>query len=119
MGEGPTKYRERLWIRNTSRYPDARVRERFARDMAKLGTAYNGMLWAMERSLKKANFQVSQQIHGLRKEINSEFGYVARLTADALGPILLFSSRREERKLAGGRTYEPPTIIERTNWSAT
>jgi hypothetical protein len=26
VGEGPTKDRERLWIRNTSRYPDARVR---------------------------------------------------------------------------------------------
>jgi radical SAM superfamily enzyme YgiQ (UPF0313 family) len=117
---GPSLYRIcRTMLEGWKRYkhyPDPRVRERFSRDMAKLGTAYNGMLWAMERSLKKANCHVSQQIHALRKEINSEFGYLARFTADALGPILLMSSRREERKLARGRTYEPPTIIERTNW---
>jgi radical SAM superfamily enzyme YgiQ (UPF0313 family) len=117
---GPSLYRIcRTMLEGWKRYkhyPDPRVRERFSRDMAKLGTAYNGMLWAMERSLKKANRQVSLQIHALRKEINNEFGYVSRLTADALGPILLLTSRREERKLARGRTYEPPTIIERTNW---
>ena len=117
---GPSLYRIcRTMLEGWKRYkhyPDPRVRERFSRDMAKLSTAYSGMLWAMERSLKKANQQVSQQIHALRKEINGEFGYLARLTADSLGPILLLTSRREERRLARGRTYEPPTIIERTNW---
>jgi hypothetical protein len=29
----------------------------------------------------------------------------------------LWSARREERRLAEGITYEPRTIIERTNWS--
>jgi hypothetical protein len=36
----------------------------------------------------------------------------------ALGPFLLYTSRREEKRLAGGKTYEPPTIIERTNWAS-
>jgi len=97
-------------------YPDARVRERFARDMAKLGTAYNGMLWAMEKRLTKANRTVSQQIHALRSELNSEFGVGSRITARILGPFLLWTSRREERRLAHGKTYEPPTITERTHW---
>ena len=91
---GPSLYRIcRTMLEGWKRYkqyPDPRVRERFSRDMAKLGTAYNGMLWAMERSLKKANRQVSQQIHLLRKEINHEFGYAARLTAEALGPSFVF-----------------------------
>jgi hypothetical protein len=34
-----------------------------------------------------------------------------------VGPILLWTTRREERRLAAGRTYEPPTIIERRNWT--
>jgi hypothetical protein len=33
-----------------------------------------------------------------------------------LGPILLWTTRREEHRLAKGRTYEPPTFIERRNW---
>jgi hypothetical protein len=35
-----------------------------------------------------------------------------------LGPVLLWSARREERRLAAGQTYEPPTIVERRNWTA-
>jgi hypothetical protein len=35
----------------------------------------------------------------------------------AIGPVLLWFARREERRLAAGITYEPPTIIERTNWT--
>jgi hypothetical protein len=31
---------------------------------------------------------------------------------------LLCTARREERRLAAGKTYEPPTIIERRNWTA-
>jgi hypothetical protein len=33
-----------------------------------------------------------------------------------LGPILLWTTRREERRLARGQTYEPPTVLERSNW---
>ena len=97
-------------------YPDPRVRERFAREMKKLSSAYNAALWVMEKEFKKVNRGVSQRIHKLRREVEKEFPFVARLTAAALGPILLWSTRREEKRLASGRTYEPPTFIERRNW---
>jgi hypothetical protein len=29
---------------------------------------------------------------------------------------MLWSTRREERRLAQGKVYEPPTFIERHNW---
>jgi hypothetical protein len=32
------------------------------------------------------------------------------------GPVLWWSARREERRLAAGQTYEPSPIIERRNW---
>jgi radical SAM superfamily enzyme YgiQ (UPF0313 family) len=97
-------------------YPDPRVRERFARQMTKLRSAYNAALWVMEREFKKVNRSVGEQIHRLRREVESEFPVMARLTANFLGPILLWSARREERRLAAGRTYEPPVILERRNW---
>jgi len=100
-------------------YPDPRVRERFAREVKKLNRAYSGALWVMEREFKKVNRIVSERIHKLRHEVENEFPIVARLTAAWLGPILLWSTRREEHQLASGRTYEPPTFVERRNWIST
>jgi len=97
-------------------YPDARVRERFTRESAKLRTAYNAALWAMEKHLRKVNRKVSEEIAALRREVEKEFGNVARVASRAGGPVLLWTSRREERRLAAGRTYEPPTFLERSNW---
>jgi len=97
-------------------YPDPRVRERFTREVKKLSSAYNAALWVMEREFKKVNRSVSERIHKLRREVEKEFPVAARLTAASLGPILLWSTRREENRLAKGRTYEPPTFVERRNW---
>ena len=97
-------------------YPDPRVRERFAREMKKLRSAYNAALWVMEREFRKVNRSVSERIHDLRREVEKEFPVVARLTAASLGPILLWSARHEEKRLASGCTYEPPTFVERRNW---
>ncbi len=98
-------------------YPDPRVRERFAREMKKLSTAYNAALWVMEREFRRVNRSVSAQIGRLRREIERQFPVKARVASALLGPVMLWSSRREERRLAAGVTYEPPTIVERTNWA--
>jgi radical SAM superfamily enzyme YgiQ (UPF0313 family) len=99
-------------------YPDARVRERFAREMKKLGTGYNAALWTMERTFRDINGQVARQIRGLRREVEKEFGVASRLAANFMGPVLLWTTRREERRLRAGKTYEPQMIIERTNWAS-
>ncbi|MGD0792740.1 MAG: B12-binding domain-containing radical SAM protein [Terriglobales bacterium] len=117
---GPSLYRMcqtmlKGWQRYKD-YPDPRVRERFAREVKKLSSAYNAALWVMEKEFKKVNRSVSERIHKLRREVEKEFPVVARLTAASLGPILLWSTRREENRLAKGRTYEPPTFVERRNW---
>jgi len=97
-------------------YPDPRVRERFMRQGKKLSGAYNAALWVMERELKKVNRSVSERIHQLRREVEKEFPIVAHLAAASLGPVLLWSTRREEKRLASGCTYEPPIFVERRNW---
>jgi radical SAM superfamily enzyme YgiQ (UPF0313 family) len=117
---GPSLYRMcQTMLQGWQRYkdhPDPRIRERFEREMKKLRSAYNAALWAMEKEFKKVNRTVSDRIHKLRREVEKEFPVVARLTAASLGPILLWSTRREEKRLAAGQTYEPPTFIERRNW---
>jgi hypothetical protein len=65
------------------------------------------------------NREVSEQIRDLRRDIAREFGTISRLAANFVGPVLLWSTRREERRVAAGKTYEPPTILERRNWVAT
>ncbi len=119
---GPSLYRMcQTMLKGWQRYkdhPDPRVRERFTREVKKLSSAYNAALWVMEKEFKKVNRTVSERIHTLRREVEKEFPVVARLTAASLGPILLWSARREENRLAKGRTYEPPTFIERRNWVA-
>jgi len=97
-------------------YPDLRVRARFEREISEAKAAYGGILWAMERQLKKSNQAVSERIRELRQQMAAEFGFAAQLTANILGPLLLWTTRREEKRLANGKTYEPETIIERRNW---
>jgi radical SAM superfamily enzyme YgiQ (UPF0313 family) len=117
---GPSLYRiSRTLMAGWKRYkdwPDARVRERFAREMGRLSGVYSSALWAMERQFRKVDIQVSEQIRALRLEFKQESGIVSRMLPAVLGPVLLWTTRREERRLARGKTYEPPTILERTNW---
>jgi len=119
---GPSLYRmcETMlqgW-RRYKNYPDLRVRERFQRENMKLRTAYSAALWAAERYFRKVNGDVSQQIHELRREIAKEFGGMSRFVSSLMGPVLLWTTRREDRRLAAGKTYEPPTIVERRNWES-
>jgi len=117
---GPSIYRIcETMLHGWKRYKkdaDARVRARFEWEVEHLKTGYNAALWAMERRYREANSALSQQIRALRKQVEGEFGIISRVTRTVLGPILLWSSRREDRRLSAGQTYEPPTFIERRNW---
>ena len=99
-------------------HPDRRVRERFRREGRGLRHAWAAMLWAMEWRLRKSNGAVAGQIRGLRKELEREFGLAAAAAARLFGPVLWWTSLREEKRLAAGRAYEPRTVIERRNWTA-
>jgi radical SAM superfamily enzyme YgiQ (UPF0313 family) len=117
---GPSLYRiARTLLVGWKRYkdwPDPRVRERFAHEMNRLSGVYSSALWAMEREFRKVDHHVSDQIRALREEFKRESGIVSRMLPTVLGPVLLWTTRREARRLARGKTYEPPTILERRNW---
>ena len=118
---GPSLYRiARTLLTGWKRYkdwPDVRVRERFATEMHRLAGVYSSALWAMERQFKKVDRDVSEKIRALRHDFKQESGVAARMLPTLLGPVLLWTTRREEKRLARGKTYEPPTILERTNWA--
>ncbi|MDZ7639843.1 MAG: hypothetical protein U5J83_16600 [Bryobacterales bacterium] len=106
------------WKRHRA-HPDERVRRRFTHEVQTLRTAYSGLLWAMERHLRKENPLVAGEIRALRQEIISECGRIAgTLSTMLFGPVALAATRREAKRLASGVTYEPPTFLERRNWDA-
>ncbi len=117
---GPSLYRiARTLLTGWKRYkdwPDARVRERFAQEMHRLSGVYSSALWAMEREFRRVDRSVSEQIRSLREDFKRESGLVSRMLPAMLGPVLLWTTRHESRRLARGKTYEPPTILERRNW---
>jgi len=118
---GPSLYRiARTLLAGWKRYkdwPDARVRERFTGEMQRLNGIYSSALWAMERQFRKVDSKVSEEIHAVREEFRRESGVLSRMMPAVLGPVLLWTTRREEKRLARGKTYEPPTILERRNWA--
>jgi hypothetical protein len=116
---GPSLYRvSRTLLAGWKRYkdsPDARVRTRFAREMGRLSGVYSSALWAMERQFRKGDGNVSERIRALRPEFRQESGFMGGCSRRAR-PVLLWTTRRAERRLARGKTYEPRTILERSNW---
>jgi len=106
------------WKRHKN-HPDLRVRERVHRETRMLRHVYAAVLWAMEHRLRSANRSVALQIRALREEIEQEFGFVAAAASRILGPVLWWTSLREDRRLARGQRYEPATIMGHRNWVET
>lgn len=98
-------------------HADARIRARFQKDAKMLKLIHSSGLWAMERQLARTNEVVSKRIQTFRHELEHSLGPLASLSSNLLGPILLWTSAREERRLASGVTYEPGTFTERMNWA--
>jgi hypothetical protein len=118
---GPSLFRVcRTTLAGWQRYKDdadARVRRRFGFEARSL-RMYAALLWAMERHLRRSNGAMAAEIGALRAELEREFGLSCRVLGAALGPALWWTSRWEERRLARGRTYEPPTFVERRSAAA-
>ena len=104
------------WMRYKD-HPDLRIRERVHRESRLLRHAYAAVLWAIEHRLRHSNRQVALQVRALRKEMECEFGLLTAAAGRLLGPVLWWTSLREEKRLARGQTYEPATVIGHRNWA--
>jgi hypothetical protein len=54
------------------------------------------------------------RIRDLRLEMKRELGGITAAVNRTLGPVLLWSVRRDARRYQGGRPLEPRTFVERT-----
>jgi radical SAM superfamily enzyme YgiQ (UPF0313 family) len=92
-------------------HPDPRIRRRFAWEARALPTTYAAALAAMKRYYRRdpaMRAKMSDVLRGL----STEFGWKARLMGAIGGPYVLWKVRCEEKRLAAGWTYEPPTFYE-------
>jgi hypothetical protein len=71
----------------------------------------------MEKYFRTTNADVSARIREVRREVEREMGAVATLVTRSLGPLLLWTSRRDARRHPAGRRLEPRTFVERANWT--
>ncbi|MBI4194952.1 MAG: hypothetical protein HY526_07735 [Betaproteobacteria bacterium] len=71
----------------------------------------------MQRYLRGSNEAVSERIAELRKQMESEFGVVSRVLDRMIGPLLLWSARREGATYPEGRPLEPRTFVDQRNWA--
>jgi radical SAM superfamily enzyme YgiQ (UPF0313 family) len=118
---GPSLYRlMRTMMEGVRKYGqdhDPRVRERLSAAAEQLRTSYGAALWAMEKYLRESNTVVSGRIRELRLQVERELGGLSTYVNHLLGPVLLWSSRRDARRFPAGRPIEPRTFVDRTNWA--
>jgi radical SAM superfamily enzyme YgiQ (UPF0313 family) len=96
-------------------HPDLRIRRRFAWESQGLGTMFPAVIWAMKRYYRK-DPAMRAKMDRILRDLNAEFGWTSRLAAAFAGPYVLWKIRGEEKRLAGGWTYEPPTFYERNDF---
>ncbi len=118
---GPSLYRlMRTMFEGVKRYghdPDPRVKQRLADAATQLRTGYGAALWAMEKYLRESNQAASEKVRALRLQIEHDLGGISKYVNNLVGPVLLWTSRREARRFPDGRPMEPRTFVERTNWA--
>jgi radical SAM superfamily enzyme YgiQ (UPF0313 family) len=117
---GPSVYRlARTMMEGWRRYrndPDPRVRERARQGGRELRDGYGIALYAMEKYLRRSNADVAAKIRGLRQDMERELGIFTRWVDRAVGPVLLWTSRRDARKFPRGQQIEPMTFLDRRTW---
>ena len=98
------------WKRHKN-HLNPRIRRRYAWEARELGTTFTAAV-AGARLYYRRNPRMRAKMDALLKELHREFGLKSRLYAAAGGRYVLWTIRREEKRLARGWTYEPPTYYE-------
>jgi len=99
------------WKRHKN-HPEPRIRRRFAWEARELGTTFAALVGAARRYYKN-NRRMRAKMDSLLADLYAEFGWKARFYATVGGWWVLRKIRGEEKRLAAGWSYEPPTFCER------
>jgi len=92
-------------------HPDPRIRRRFQWEIEGMATTYAAVVAGSKRYYRHHPV-MRANVSRLLDDLVGEFGWKARLWAAVGGPYVHRKIRREERRLARGWTYEPPTFYE-------
>jgi hypothetical protein len=93
------------------KHPDKRIRARFAQKATVLRTTYAGAMWAMHKWYQD-NARIAGPMRALLARLYKEFGWTTRIIAGLTGRYLYWMMKKEERRLAQGWAYEPPSFYE-------
>ena len=104
------------WKRHRE-HPDQRIRRRFAREVRELATTHAPIVWAARRYYRRSP-ELHAKMSQLLREIYNQLGWTARIAGTLGGPYVFWKIRQEERRLASGWKYEPPTFYEKNSVAA-
>jgi radical SAM superfamily enzyme YgiQ (UPF0313 family) len=101
----------RGWLRYKN-HPDPRIRAHYVFEVNELATTYSALAGMAVRYYRHQP-AMAAKMKALRNDLNREFGLKSRL-ASLYGRFYVYRKvRQEEKRLAEGWTYEPPTFYER------
>jgi radical SAM superfamily enzyme YgiQ (UPF0313 family) len=92
-------------------HPDARIARRYRWEGRELATTYAAMV-AGARGYYRSDPAMHAKMSALLGELHRVLGLKSRLASLIGGPFVLHKIRREEKRLAAGWAYEPPTFYE-------
>jgi len=98
-------------------HPDARIRRRLAWESRELGTTFAAVIGACRRYYR-GDPAMRSKMAAIQAALVAEFGWKARFYAKVGGWYVYRTLRREEKRLAGGWIYEPPTYYEKNETAA-
>ncbi|MBN1909291.1 MAG: cobalamin-dependent protein [Pirellulales bacterium] len=99
------------WMKHKN-HPDPRIRRRIRWEARELATTFSALVGAAARYYRH-HAALGPKMRALLKQLHREFGWKSRLFSSLGGRYVLRKIRQEERRLAAGWTYEPPTFYER------
>jgi radical SAM superfamily enzyme YgiQ (UPF0313 family) len=99
------------WKRHKN-HTDPCVRDRFAWEVREFATSFSAVVGAAKLYYRKDRVMYAK-MSVLLKELHAEFGWKSRFFSAVGGRWVLRQIRKEEKRLAAGFSYEPPTFYER------
>ncbi len=93
-------------------HPDARIRRRYQFETKSLATSWAAATKACQLYYRDQP-EMHRQMTDLLAEIYAECGWKSRLAGELGGRWILSRIRKEEKRMAEGWTYEPPTFYDR------
>jgi radical SAM superfamily enzyme YgiQ (UPF0313 family) len=101
------------WRRH-KHHPDPRVRNRYAWEVRELAASFSAVVGAAKLYYRDQPMMYAK-MSALLRELHAEFGWKSRLSSALGSRWVLRQIRKEEKRLAAGFSYEPPTFYERND----